>query len=69
MSLSNYLTIGGFLLLGVVNHFQLKYKVIEIEAGLKISKVEMELHVSKEINKLAKDLKEQFKRDKIAYRN
>jgi len=68
-TLSNYLTIGGFIILGVVNHFQLKFKVVEIESSLKISKIEMELHVSKEITKLKEDLKTQFKKDGIAYRN
>ena len=64
LSLSNYLTILGFVILGVVNHFQLKFKVIELESALKVSTVEMKLHIVKEINKL----KTELKKENIAFR-
>lgn len=57
LNLSNILTIVGFVLLGVVNHFQLKYKVVEIESMVKINAVEVKLYIKDEIKELKKELR------------
>lgn len=57
MNMSNVLTIIGFILLGVVNHYQLKFKVVEIESMVKVNAVQVKLYIKDEIKELKKELR------------
>ncbi len=57
ITLNHVLILFGFIISGVVTHFQLDKKVIQIEAMITNNTTKMELHVEKEINKLKDKLK------------
>lgn len=57
LSMGNILTIGSFILLLVLNHFQLKYKIVEIESMVKINAVQVKLYIKDEIKELKKELR------------
>jgi len=61
----NAISLVGF---GIFSHFQLEYKVVELQGALKVSIVEMKLHIVKEIIQLKKELKIEMKKDNIAFR-
>lgn len=57
ITMNHWLIICGFILSGVVTHFQLDKRVIEIKGLIDLNSTKMELHVEKEINKLKEKLK------------
>ena len=67
--ISIVLNLIGFLSVGIYSHFQLENKVVKIEAMVEIYDAKMKVHISDKINKLKDDLKKQFRKEGIAYRN
>ena len=54
---SNMVTIGGFIILGVVNHYQLKFKVVHLESKSKVDIAEIKLYIKDKLDDLKKELK------------